>query len=268
MAAAHCEHFLSVAETAAPHLTGPDKGSGSHGWTRISPTSGAPSSTPWTTPNGTAMVLRFAVALRYYWLARSRREEAFSLLVPVLERPEADAEPELLVDALVTVLLGGSPRRHTRLRKASPSGPSRSHDTSTTSGYPCAALAVLGGAYYFSGESGEAFPLGQGMRRAGPNVRRRRLVGCRPRPVSHVQPDTSIRSARRSSLPRPCAAPNDRAICSSRRTFITPLVSSHYKWGTLLALMSTWSSLHKPCRPRRGDVPREDQPGPDFPRGR
>jgi predicted ATPase len=43
VAAAHCAHYLSVAETAAPHLTGPgQRVAGSPGWTPTRRTCGAP----------------------------------------------------------------------------------------------------------------------------------------------------------------------------------------------------------------------------------
>jgi tetratricopeptide (TPR) repeat protein len=51
-------------------------------------------------PDGTVRVLRFGVALWRYWYARSREEEATGLLVPVLGRPEAAAEPALFAEAL------------------------------------------------------------------------------------------------------------------------------------------------------------------------
>ena len=105
VAAAHCEHFLSVAEAAAPHLTGPDQGR----WlarldadqANLRRAAGHAAGRP----DGTAQVLRFGVALRRYWMARSRDEEALGLLVPVLERPEARADPELFAAALVTAAI-------------------------------------------------------------------------------------------------------------------------------------------------------------------
>ena len=48
------------------------------------------------------MVLRLGVALDRYWIARSRLQEAFGLLVPALQRPGAGADPALSVAALVT----------------------------------------------------------------------------------------------------------------------------------------------------------------------
>ena len=48
------------------------------------------------------MVLRLGVALDRYWWARSRLQEAFGLLVPVLRRPDAGADPALFGAALVT----------------------------------------------------------------------------------------------------------------------------------------------------------------------
>ncbi len=54
-------------------------------------------------PDGTARALGLAVALSRYWWVRSRRDEATSLLWEVLERPEAQAEPELLCVALLIV---------------------------------------------------------------------------------------------------------------------------------------------------------------------
>jgi len=47
-------------------------------------------------------VLRFGAALRRYWVTRYRNEEALPLLMPVLDRPEARAAPELFGTALIT----------------------------------------------------------------------------------------------------------------------------------------------------------------------
>ena len=102
VAAAHCAHFLSVAETAAAYLTGPQQGS----WlarldadqANLRRAAGYAAGRP----DGTAVVLRLGVALRRYWGARSRQQEAFDLLVPALRRPDARADPALFAAALVT----------------------------------------------------------------------------------------------------------------------------------------------------------------------
>ena len=102
VAAAHCAHFLSVAETAAPYLAGPEQGS----WlarldadqANLRRAAGYAAGRP----GGTAVVLRLGVALDRYWWARSRLQEAFGLLVPVLRRPDAGADPALFGAALVT----------------------------------------------------------------------------------------------------------------------------------------------------------------------
>jgi predicted ATPase len=105
VANAHCEHFLAVAETAARESVGPVQG----GWLArleadnsnlrraIEHAAGD--------PHKTEQALRFAIALKYYWWAVSRRQEAFGLLTPVLERPEALAFPKLLAGSLVTAVL-------------------------------------------------------------------------------------------------------------------------------------------------------------------
>jgi predicted ATPase/class 3 adenylate cyclase len=100
--AAHCQHFLALAETAAPHLAGPEQGR----WLARLDTEQAnlrrASEHAASRPAGTAQVLRIAVALRRYWMARTRDEEALALLLPALDRPEAQANPELFAAALVT----------------------------------------------------------------------------------------------------------------------------------------------------------------------
>jgi len=106
-AANHCEYFLRVAETAAPHLTGSDQGR----WlarldadiANLRRAAEHAASAPASDPAGAALVLRFGVALRRYWLAHSRNAEALRLLLPVLARPEARADPGLFGAALVTV---------------------------------------------------------------------------------------------------------------------------------------------------------------------
>jgi predicted ATPase/class 3 adenylate cyclase len=102
VAAAHCAHFLAVAEEAAPGLTGPEQGR----WlARLDADQANLRRVAEYTadrPDGTAVVLRLGVALDRYWWARSRLQEAFGLLVPVLRRPGADADPALFAAALVT----------------------------------------------------------------------------------------------------------------------------------------------------------------------
>jgi len=99
--AAHCAHYLSVAETAAPGLAGPDLGS----WlTRLDADQAnlrRAAEHAAGEPGGTLQVLRFGVALLRYWQARYREDEAAGLLVPVLRRPEAAADPALFAEALV-----------------------------------------------------------------------------------------------------------------------------------------------------------------------
>jgi predicted ATPase/class 3 adenylate cyclase len=101
-AAAHCAHFLSFAEAAAAHLTGPEQGS----WlarldadqANLRRAAGHAAGRP----DGTAVVLRLGVALDRYWIARSREPEAFELLVPMLRRPDARANPQPFAAALAT----------------------------------------------------------------------------------------------------------------------------------------------------------------------
>jgi predicted ATPase/class 3 adenylate cyclase len=101
LAAAHCEHYLGVAEAARPHLSGPDQGT----WFgRLD----ADQLNIWRaaeyaarSPAGVGLVLRFGAALRRYWGNR-HEAQAFELLASVLQRPEARADPALLADALVS----------------------------------------------------------------------------------------------------------------------------------------------------------------------
>jgi predicted ATPase/class 3 adenylate cyclase len=102
VAAAHCAHFLSVAEAAAAHLAGPEQGR----WlarldadqANLRRAAGHAAGDP----DGTAGVLRLGVALFRYWWTQSRLQEAFGLLVPVLRRPDAGTDPALFTTALVT----------------------------------------------------------------------------------------------------------------------------------------------------------------------
>ncbi len=102
-AAAQCGHFLLLAETAAPHLAGPDQGrwfarlDADYANLRRAAEYAAGDR------DGTAQVLRFASALHGYWLARSHHRETLGLLLPVLDRPEAREDPGLFCAALVTV---------------------------------------------------------------------------------------------------------------------------------------------------------------------
>jgi predicted ATPase/class 3 adenylate cyclase len=105
VAAAHCEHFLSVAETAQAHLNGP----GQPQWlARLD----ADQANLWRAaehaaadPAGTEHALRFAIALRHYWTARVVDERALALLAPVLERPDARADQAQYAAASVAAMV-------------------------------------------------------------------------------------------------------------------------------------------------------------------
>ena len=101
VATAHSRYFLAVAETAAPHLTGPQQAE----WLARLDTDHAnlrrATEHAAGDPGGTAQVLRFGAALSRYWMARSRDGKALALLMPVLARPEAQQDPELFGTALV-----------------------------------------------------------------------------------------------------------------------------------------------------------------------
>jgi predicted ATPase/class 3 adenylate cyclase len=158
VAAAHCHYFLSVAEAAAPFLTGPDQAQ----WF---PRLDADQSNlkraiqhAVDDPDETVLVLRFAIALAYYWFTRSRRLEAFNLLAPVLERPEAGKHPYLFVEALD---IGSAVARFINIKSAQRFGEqavqiARQLDDERLLNL---SLGVLAGAYTFAGTAEKAFPL-------------------------------------------------------------------------------------------------------------
>ena len=159
-AAEHCAYFLGVAEAAAVHLTGPDQGrwltrlDADHANLRHAAEHAASGA------DGTAQILRFGVALRRYWLARSRYAEALALLLPVLERPEARTDPRLFGEALVTAAVISpfvdlTPTR--RLGEQAVELGRELHDDQLLS----EALSVLSVACFYLGETDKSLLLGQ-----------------------------------------------------------------------------------------------------------
>ena len=160
VAAAHCAHFLAVVETAAPHLTGPEQGR----WlarldadqANLRRAAGHAASRP----DGTAQVLRFGGALRRYWEARSQEREALSLLLPVLDRPEARANPGLFAAALVTAGVAAEHHDPAVARRLAEQGVECAHqhgdDWLLTE-----SLKTLCVVYYFAGEPDTGLRFGQ-----------------------------------------------------------------------------------------------------------
>ena len=160
VAAAHCAHFLAVAEAAAAHLTGPEQGS----WlarldadqANLRRAAGHAAGRP----DGTALVLRLGVALDRYWRARSRQQEAFGLLVPALRRPDARADPALFAAALVTAACAAcfiDIATARQLAEQAVQVARRLGDDRLL----IRSLAALCGAYFFAGEPETGRPFGQ-----------------------------------------------------------------------------------------------------------
>jgi tetratricopeptide (TPR) repeat protein len=160
VAAAHSEYFLSVAEQVAPYLTGPDQGR----WFRqLDADQANLRRAIWHAvqdPGGTPQVLRFAVALQRYWIARDDDEDACELLVPVLDRPEARADLRLFGSALVSALaaLRGHARPIMRRLGEQAVELGRQLDDDRVL---IESLSLLSSSFYFTGEPEKGFPLGE-----------------------------------------------------------------------------------------------------------
>ena len=159
-AAAHSEHFLAVAEAAAPHLAGPDQGR----WFARLDTDQAnlrrAAEHAADRSDGTTRVLRFGAALRLYWMTRSRNDEALSLLAPVLERPDARAEPKLFGEALRTAATLAQFHDMAAARQLGEQAVEfarRQREVQLLSD----SLMVLGSTYYLAGEPERGFPLAE-----------------------------------------------------------------------------------------------------------
>jgi predicted ATPase len=160
IAAAHTEYFLSVAERAAPHLTGPDQGR----WFRQLDADQANLRRAFRhaadDPGGTARVLRFGVALQRYWVVRENEEDARELLVPVLERPEARADSRRFGSAVVAAMAaigGNAPAAVRRLGELAVDLGRRLDDDRLL----IQSLSLLCGRFYFAGDPGKGLPLGE-----------------------------------------------------------------------------------------------------------
>ena len=100
---AHCRYFLSVAEAAAAEFVGREQvrwirrlnAEQGNIWRAVDNAVDAAD-----VSEGTEQVLRFGTALVRFWAENSQRERALGVLVPVLERPEARADPSLRSAAL------------------------------------------------------------------------------------------------------------------------------------------------------------------------
>jgi predicted ATPase/class 3 adenylate cyclase len=173
VSAAHCQYFVSVAERAGAHLTGPDQGS----WFAVLD---AERANLWRAaeyaaarPDGTSLVLRLSAVIRRYWISRTAGEAAAELIRPVLERPGARSDRRLFVDAAITVM---DATRGFDVQAAIRYG-ERVIAEARQLGEPSLlieALAVHCGLYYFAGQSEQGTAFGAEAvtlaRRAGDDV--------------------------------------------------------------------------------------------------
>ncbi|MGD0441775.1 MAG: adenylate/guanylate cyclase domain-containing protein [Acidimicrobiales bacterium] len=108
LAKAHCLHFLSVAEASRAAFAGREQAkwirrlNAEQGniWRAIDHAADAADMS-----EGTEQVLRFGAALVRYWVENGQRERALGVLVRVLERPEASADPSLRSAALASAAM-------------------------------------------------------------------------------------------------------------------------------------------------------------------
>ncbi len=240
VAAAHCAHYLSVAETVAPHLTGPGQGRWLARLDADQANLRRAAEHAASRPEGTAQVLRFGVALWRYWAAPSRKEEAAGLLVPVLRRPEAAAAPALYAEALVVAseltLLTDMP---TSLQLAGEADEvaSRLGDDRLLA----LSRASLSFAYYFAGEPERARPPG------AESVERARQLGDDVLLGRCLLAYATCGGGRRRT-PRLSPVPSVPATLASSSTFTTPPATSSCSWGRSRTPGRMWKPRYGPRR--------------------
>jgi hypothetical protein len=208
VAAAHCAHFLSLAEVAAAHLTGPEQGSWLARLDADQDNLRRAAGHAADDSEGTALALRLGVALERYWIARSRQQEGFGLLVPALRRPEARADPALFAAALVTAahaafFIDVATARHLAERSVQVARQLGDERLLARS------LAALCGACFFAGEPEAGRPFGQeSLERARRLADDVQLADSLLRYLLTIDPAQSGRlSARRSPAPNQARAP-------------------------------------------------------------
>jgi predicted ATPase/DNA-binding XRE family transcriptional regulator len=160
IAAAHCAHFLSVAEQAATHLTGPEQGRWLARLDADQANLRRAAGYAAEDPDGTATVLRLGVALDRYWLARCRWQEDVGLLAPVLQRPDARADPGLFAAALTTATVVTKFVDATMARQFAEQAVEAAHGLGDDR-LLINALAELCSTHFFAGEPGLGLPFGQ-----------------------------------------------------------------------------------------------------------
>ncbi|HYK29137.1 MAG TPA: adenylate/guanylate cyclase domain-containing protein [Streptosporangiaceae bacterium] len=160
VAAAHCAHYLSVAEAAEPHLTGAEQGRWLARLDLDYPNIKRATVHAASDLDGTKAVLRFAVALRRYWMSRDADDEVVNLLSPVLDRPDAESDPGLFAAATITSLIAkrGNDQALT-LRRGS-------HVMQIARGLGddrllVEALAIMCSSSYFAGNPEDGLPYGE-----------------------------------------------------------------------------------------------------------
>ena len=166
--AAHGRYFLAFAERVAMHLDGSDQGR----WLarldadqsnlllaarHLSGDAGR-----------TEQVLRLGVALRRYWMARSRGADGVALLMPVLDRPDVGADPELFGRALVVATTAGMFIDIATARRLAEQAVGLARELRAER-LLISALGVLSSAWYFAGEPERGIPCGrEAIERARP----------------------------------------------------------------------------------------------------
>jgi len=160
VAAAHCAHFLAVAEQAAAYLTGPEQGKWLARLDADQANLRRAAEYAADRPDGTALVLRLGVTLGRYWTACSREQEAFGLLVPALQRPGARADLGLYAATVVTAAHAAQIIDNATARQLGEQAVEVARQVGDDR-LLISALACLCGAYFFAGEPEKGLPLGQ-----------------------------------------------------------------------------------------------------------